>query len=127
MRGKRRTKKEKENIVRSLKPYFELGYSLNKACILAKIPTSTANDIIRENEELRIEMEASQNLISVEARKVIAKQIKKGDVSLSKWWLEKVDLPNNEKEKEKEMTYKLSECEDKELEELEELFFGETT
>ena len=49
MRGKKRTKTEKEKVIRSLKPYFELGYSLNKACILAKIPSSTVNDILNEN------------------------------------------------------------------------------
>jgi hypothetical protein len=89
-RGKERTTEEKKEIFRSLEPYFELGYSLNKACSLGGIPPSTAYDILDESEELRIKMHALQNLVNAEARKVVIESIKeKKDIKTAMWWLER--------------------------------------
>ena len=89
MRGKARTVKEKYELIRSLEHYFKLGYSLNKACELAGIPTSTAHDIINENESLRINMHAMQNLVTTKARQAVVQKIEDGDVTTAKWWLER--------------------------------------
>lgn len=90
MQGKARTLEQKKEIFRSLEPYFSLGYSLNKACILAGIPSSTAHDIISQEEELRIRMGALQNLVTTKARQVVASKIMEDeDASMAKWWLER--------------------------------------
>jgi hypothetical protein len=90
MRGKERTNEEKSEIFRSLEPYFELGYSLNKACRIAGIPSSTAYDILDESETLRIKMSSLQNIVNAEARRIIIENIRdKKDLKTSMWWLER--------------------------------------
>jgi hypothetical protein len=90
MKGKARTIEQKKEIFRSLEPYFSLGYSLNKACILAGIPPSTAHDIVSQEEELRMKMGALQSFVTAQARQVVtSKIIDAKDVSTAKWWLER--------------------------------------
>jgi len=89
-RGKERTIEEKREIFRSLEPYFELGYSLNKACSLGGIPPSTAYDILDESEELRIKMNALQNLVNADARRIVIESIRESkDLKTAMWWLER--------------------------------------
>lgn len=90
MQGKARTKEEKLELFLSLEPYFQLGYSLNKASKLAGIPSSTAHDLIKGSETLRMKMQALQNYVSTAARQnVVNKITKEKDVATSRWWLER--------------------------------------
>jgi len=79
-----------------LKPYFLLGYSVTKACRLAKIPQSTVDTWIQADDELRLLIESWQGMVSAKARSNIVEKIQgteeePPDVGLSKWWLENVD------------------------------------
>lgn len=79
-----------------LKPYFLLGYSVTKACRLAKISQSTVDTWIQADDELRLLIESWQGMVSAKARSNIVEKIQgteeePPDVSLSKWWLENVD------------------------------------
>lgn len=87
--GKKFTNAQKEKIIRSLKKYFKLGYSRNKACELAGFPTSTLQDWTDEDEALRIKINAWQGEPSVAARTVVVASINDGAKDDSKWWLER--------------------------------------
>ena len=91
MRGKKRTKKQKNELFKVLELYLELGYSLKKACKLTKTPYSTIRDIIEEDEALRAKMHMLQNKVNTKARQNIVNSIEKGNVTDSKWWLERLD------------------------------------
>lgn len=91
MRGKKRTKKQKNELFRVLELYLELGYSLKKACKLTKTPYSTIRDILDEDEALRAKTYMLQNKVNTKARQNIINSIEKGNVSDAKWWLERMD------------------------------------
>jgi hypothetical protein len=79
----------KEKIIEAIEPYLKLGYSVNKACILAKIPTSTVATWMEKDDSLRKKFESWQNMVSAKARETIARSINKGDKQDAKWWLER--------------------------------------
>lgn len=97
----------KQEVIEALKPYWQLGYSTNKACDLAQVPQSTVQTWIGDDEELRLKIKAWQGQVSATARKNVVEKIfgkkettdKDGnvipaiepDVSLSQWWLERKD------------------------------------
>lgn len=80
---------DKEQIVQTLKPYLQLGYSVKKACKLAQFPDSTFYDWINNDDLLRAKVEAWQGMISAKARQNVASSVDKGNVEDSKWWLER--------------------------------------
>lgn len=84
-------KLNKEEVILALKPYFELGYSRNRACVLAGFPPTTLQTWVDNDEELRIKIRAWRGAVSLEARKSIVKKIEQGNVGLSKWWLERIE------------------------------------
>ena len=59
------TQEEKEAILRKLRPYLQAGLSVYKACLEAKIPTSTVYDIIRDDDEFSEEIKRSKQFLSV--------------------------------------------------------------
>ena len=99
---------DKTVVVEALRPYFLLGYSVNKACELAQIPHSTVATWIGDDEELRLKIGAWQGEVSSKARqniivrifgqkeeknvegKIIKPEIIP-DLELSQWWLERKD------------------------------------
>lgn len=81
----------KEEIIELLRPYLELGYSVNKACSLAGFPQSTVATWLTDDEVLRLKVEGMQNAVNLNARKNIAANIKEGKIDDSKWWIEKTD------------------------------------
>lgn len=90
--GKAYTDEQRETIIRSVQMYIKLGYSDAKACILAKVPVTTFNTWVLNDESLRIENESLRNLVSAKARTNIIRAINdQKDLSLSKWWLETKD------------------------------------
>jgi hypothetical protein len=91
MRGVKRTKKEKHELFEALEYYLSMGFSLKKACSLAELPYSSIRDIASTYEPLRAKTRALQNSVNVQARENIIKTIEQGDISNSKWWLERFD------------------------------------
>lgn len=88
--GKEYTEEEREEIIQSIKPYLELGYSINRACIIAGIPYQTVHNWVNQKETLGIRIKAWQNAVNAEARKILVNQIKnEKDKEISKWWLER--------------------------------------
>jgi hypothetical protein len=89
----------KEKIIYEvLKPLFKLGYSVRKACIYAGIPNTTVDTWLKDDAELRLEINVWQNEVSIKARKNITARVlgkdapndmkdEKADVAMSHVWL----------------------------------------
>jgi hypothetical protein len=84
--GKKRDQKE---VIEVLEPFFRLGYSVNKSCKLAKIPQSTVQTWIGEDDSLRLKINGWQGEIGSIARRVVAEGINSGNKDDAKWWLER--------------------------------------
>lgn len=82
---------DKEKIVESLRPYFQLGYNIHKACQLARFPRSTFQTWVDNDDELRQKVESWQGSVNFKARENIANEVDKGNFMESKWWLENMD------------------------------------
>lgn len=80
---------DKEKILEALKPYLQLGYSVNRACILAQITNSTIWTWIEREPELRVKIRSWQNMVSAKSREVIVKSIQANNKEDAKWWLER--------------------------------------
>lgn len=91
MRGKKRSKEERHELFMALESYLSMGFSLKKACGLADLPYSTVRDIVSLYEPLRAHTRALQNSVNVTARANIINSIEKGNITDSKWWLERFD------------------------------------
>lgn len=91
MRGKRRTKEERHELFTELESYLAMGFSLKKACALADLPYSSLRDMLLIYEPLRARTRALQNSVNVTARANIITSIEQGNITDSKWWLERFD------------------------------------
>ena len=95
--GVARTKEEKEKLVTKLKPYLQRGLTVPEACRETKIPTSTVYDIMKNDDDLRNEIEAAENYTAVVAETLIHDAImfekkkpeKKRNLGLAMWYLER--------------------------------------
>jgi hypothetical protein len=80
----------REEVTETLKPFFQLGYSVRKACEYAGIAQQTVDTWIQNDEELRLKIIAWQHEIDTEARKVIKEKIgTEKDVNTATWWAER--------------------------------------
>lgn len=80
---------DKEKVLETLRPYFQLGCSVPKACAYAGIRYETVWKWLKDDEELRIQITAWQNEINEAARKVFRDKINKGDYQAAKDWISK--------------------------------------
>jgi hypothetical protein len=112
-KGKPFTKKQRADIIETLKPYLELDYDLKKAHTLAfsslsekykkNIPDyTTISRWVKADESLAIKIEGWRNMVSAQARKNWAGKIKDTDYTASKDWLERRE--KNEFSTRQEMT-----------------------
>lgn len=79
----------KEEVIEILKPYFQLGCSVNKACKHAGIAQSTVQTWIDNDEELRLKIDAWQGEVSVAARKALRTAIESNNVAPAIEWLKR--------------------------------------
>lgn len=98
--GKPYDKKQREEIIKSLKPFLKLEYDLKKACNLAGAPYATVHNWVKKDNALLIKIQSWQNTVITKSRKNLSKAINKGDTELSKWWLERRDKDNFSSRKE---------------------------
>jgi len=85
-RGKARNKKK---VLELLKPFFQLGCSVTKACAYAGIAESTVRTWIDADDDLRAQVVVWQNELSAVARKNLAVALRTGNISVSSEWLNK--------------------------------------
>lgn len=79
----------KEEVIRSLEPYFKLGCNIKKACDYAGVPYTTVHTWVSNDEELRIKITAWQNELNLAARRVYATKIAADDFQAADKWLSK--------------------------------------
>lgn len=67
---------DKDKIITEvLKPLFQLGYSVRKACLYAGIPQQTVDTWIQNDTTLRLNINRWQNEVSIKARKNIVAEV----------------------------------------------------
>lgn len=89
---------DRDKVLQSLKPFFLLGYTKRKACLLAKLEPSNLTRWEKDDPSIAIEIQAWQGSIGAKAREAVARSIT-GDpengvapnVEVSKWWLERME------------------------------------
>lgn len=81
--------RNKEEVLEALKPYFQLGCSVTKACKYAGIAESTVHTWVTNDDDLRVKITGWQNEINAKARANWRAKIASGDYEPSKQWLEK--------------------------------------
>jgi len=83
--------RKKEEVIEALRPYFQLGCSVLKACAYAGIPQSTVQTWINDDPDLRVRITAWQNEIAAKARANWRAKIAQQDYGASKDWLERME------------------------------------
>lgn len=98
----------KEEVTEILRPFFELGCSVTKACKYAGIAQQTVDTWIQEDDELRLKIESWQNIINEKARATLKEGIEKGDKNSAQWWLERREKDDFSPKTETELSTKTS-------------------
>ena len=80
--------RDKEEIIEVLRPYFQLGCSVHKACKYAGVPQSTVQTWVDADDDLRSKITAWQNEINAKARANWRAKIASGEYGPSKEWLQ---------------------------------------
>lgn len=62
--GKAWTPEQREEIIQSLRPYLEMGYSRNKACSFIGLPAQTLSNWVQEDDALGIKLTSWENVNS---------------------------------------------------------------
>lgn len=75
--GKAFTIEQRELIIRSLKPYLEMGFSRNKSCQMIGLAPTTLSDWVVDNEALRMELQSWENVVNTIAVQNIVSAIRK--------------------------------------------------
>ena len=79
----------KEEVIRTLEPFFKLGCNLKKACAYAGVPYTTVFTWVDSDEELRIKITAWQNEMNAKARQVLKQSMESGDKSTALEWIKR--------------------------------------
>lgn len=71
------TEEQKEQIIQSITPYLELGFSRNKACEMLGITPSTLSTWVTKDESLRMRLVASENMVNAIAIRNVVDAVKR--------------------------------------------------
>jgi len=77
------------NVIEMLERALRIGLSIKKACKLAGISRSVYYENINNDPEFERRMWAAQQYLIMKAKVVVCQAIYNGNVSVSKWWLER--------------------------------------
>lgn len=91
------TKIEKHGVITKVEQFLLLGYSIPQACEFANVEYGTFMSWTYKDHLLRARIAASANKVNCKARENLVKRIQKGDVGVSKYWLERRDPAFSEK------------------------------
>lgn len=75
--GKEWTPEEKNNIIQSLKPYLEMGFSRNKACDFIGLTPSTLSNWVKADDSLGMLLTSFENMVNTVAMKNVVDAIKR--------------------------------------------------
>lgn len=114
--GKAFTPQQRAEIIESLKPYLEMGFSRNKACKFIALDPTTLSKWVQDDEALSIKLVSWENVNNALALANIHQALKneselvveKGDVRVDNSWKlvskledgykDKLDLTSNDKD-----------------------------
>lgn len=80
-----------ERIIQELETMFHYDMSIDDACAFVKISPQTYYDERDRNPEFSERMDKARTFLGVTASQTIARAIKDGDVSTSRWFKERRD------------------------------------
>lgn len=60
--GKQFTPEQREEIIKSLQPYLEMGFSRNKACAFIGLPPQTVSNWVQDDEALGMRLTSFENV-----------------------------------------------------------------
>lgn len=78
-------------VVGKLTAAFANGFTIEQACIYADINRDTYYEWLKKDSNFSDNMAAAQGQLGLQARKVVAESLTRGDIQTAKWWLEKRD------------------------------------
>jgi transposase-like protein len=93
--GREWNKEERENIIQSIKPYLEMGFSRNKACQFVGLAPQTLSNWVQEDDSLGILLTSYENVVNTTVMANLVDAIKKeaetddSRKETSKWWAER--------------------------------------
>ena len=91
--GKEFTTEQRQEIMQSLKPYLELGFSRNKACGLIGLDATTLCKWATNDESLSMKLEGWENAMNKTAlaniQTAMIKETEDGKADTAKWWAER--------------------------------------
>jgi hypothetical protein len=93
--GREWTKEQREQLIQSIKPYLEMGFSRNKACDFVGLAPGTLSNWVSDDESLGILLTSWENVVNTIAMQNIVDAINKEAESedarkeTTKWWLER--------------------------------------
>jgi len=76
-------------VVQKLEDAFKSGFSVTSACYLSGISRTTYYEHLEKDDDFTDRMTYSHEWLIAEAKQVIAKAIKGGDLTTAKWFLER--------------------------------------
>ena len=114
--GREWTTEQREEIIQSVKPYLEMGFSRNKACSFIGLPPQTLSNWVKDDEALGMKLVSWENVNTalalanihqaIQNEKILTEE--KGDVRVDNSWKliskiedgykDKVDITSNDKE-----------------------------
>lgn len=77
-----------DKVIKKLEEGFLNDFNIEEACLFSGISRQTFYNYINKNPEMKERFEALRENVKLKAKINIAKNIKKGDVDISKWLLE---------------------------------------
>lgn len=93
--GKAFTPEQREEIIKSIQPYLEMGFSRNKACAFIGLPGQTLSNWVKDDEALGIKLMSFENTLSALALANVHKSLRAeaemegARIDNSKWYLER--------------------------------------
>ena len=80
-----------EAYLAKIRPFLQLGYSMHKACLYADVPYRQLHEYANEHEDFRNKVERERTTPNLIARRNLVNAINKGDLEVSKDWLERLE------------------------------------
>lgn len=80
-----------EAYLAKIRPFLQLGYSMHKACLYADVPYRQLHEHANTDENFRNKVVRERTTPNLIARRNLVNAINKGDLEVSKDWLERLE------------------------------------
>lgn len=86
-----RPTKKTPDVIGKLESAFANGYNIVQACSYANIHPDTYYEWLNNDQDFSDNMTKAQTNLGMHARKVVADEVKQGNLRAATWWLERRD------------------------------------